>query len=198
MSSPSLGRRTPVHGLFALTLLLLASSLGCWEQWSEAWFPQMKWQKAVQPFERMAFEGRDMAFLPPEGSVPIQGIEPLIARLDIAAADALVNPRDPADFRSVANGEKNYRIFCLPCHGETGMGDGPISMTGELMGPFAGVFQLVGIVTVRSDGYLYNVIRLGGAGSPGFRMPSYNRIPPMDRWDIVNYVRYLDKKGGRP
>ena len=24
--------------------LLLAGSLGCWEQWSNDWFPQMKWQ----------------------------------------------------------------------------------------------------------------------------------------------------------
>jgi mono/diheme cytochrome c family protein len=158
----------------------------------------MKWQKAVQPFERLAFEGRDAAFLPPEGSIPIQGYHPPIERLDIASADALVNPRDSADFRSLANGEKRYRIYCLPCHGETGMGDGPVSMTGELMGPFAGVFPLVGTTTMRSDGYIYNVIRLGGGGSPGFRMPSYNRIPPMDRWDIVNYVRYLDRKGGRP
>jgi mono/diheme cytochrome c family protein len=158
----------------------------------------MKWQNAVQPLERVAFEGRDAAFLPPEGSVPVHGYQPLIGRLDIAAADALVNPRDPADFKSVANGEALYRIYCLPCHGTTGMGDGPVSMTGQIMGPFAGVFPLVGTTTIRSDGYIYNTIRRGGAGEPGFRMPSYNRISDMDRWDIVNYVRYLDRKGGKP
>jgi mono/diheme cytochrome c family protein len=158
----------------------------------------MKWQKAVQPFERVAFQGRDAAFLPPEGSVPVHGYEPRIGRLDIAATDALVNARDPADFQSVANGEKLYRIYCLPCHGATGMGDGPVSMTGQIMGPFAGVFPLVGTTTVRSDGYIYNVIRLGNGGAPGFRMPSYNRVSSVDRWDIVNYVRYLDRKGGLP
>ena len=184
--------------LFSICLLLLTISLGCWEQWSVEWFPQMKWQKAVQPFERVAFEGRDAAFLPPEGSVPVQGLQPSVERLDIAAADALVNPRDPADFKSLANGEKIYRIYCLPCHGATGMGDGPISMAGEIMGPFAGVFPLVGTTTIRSDGYLYNVMRIGGASAPGFRMPAYHRIPPVNRWDIVNYVRYLDRKGGKP
>jgi mono/diheme cytochrome c family protein len=182
----------------AVCLLLLAGSLGCWEQWSVDWFPQMKWQNAVQPLERVAFHGRDAAFLPPEGSVPLQGYEPLVGRLDIAATDSLVNPRDPADFKSVANGEKLYVIFCQPCHGATGMGDGPVSMTGPIMGPFAGVFPLVGTTTIRSDGYIYNVIRRGGAGEPGFRMPNYKRISAMDRWDIVNYVRYLDRKGGRP
>jgi hypothetical protein len=29
-------------------------------------------------------------------------------------------------------------------------------------------------------------------------MPDYKRIPSKDRWDIVNYVRYLDRKGGQP
>ena len=89
-------------------------------------------------------------------------------------------------------------IYCLPCHGTTGMGDGPVSMTGQIMGPFAGVFPLVGTTTIRSDGYIYNVIRIGNGGAPGFRMPSYHRVPPVDRWDLVNYVRYLDQKKGQP
>ena len=37
--------------LATLALLSLTTLTGCWEQWSESWFPQMKWQKAVQAFE---------------------------------------------------------------------------------------------------------------------------------------------------
>ena len=44
----------------------------------------------------------------------------------------------------------------------------------------------------RSDGYIYNLIRGGGQ-----RMPSYQRIPPEERWHLVNYVRYL-QRGGQP
>ena len=44
---------------FCATLAVLASaSLGCWEQWSVEWFPQMKWQIAVQPYERTMHEGK--------------------------------------------------------------------------------------------------------------------------------------------
>ena len=176
----------------AAGLVLGLATLGC-EQGSREWFPQMKKQLAVQ-----AFEDRQ-GFTPPEGAVDVNGgPEPAIGRLDVAAADALVNPTDPTDYRSVQNGEKQYAIFCLPCHGVTGMGDGPVSATNaKRAGPFGGVFPLVGLTTSRSDGYLYNVIRIGSGGTPGFRMPSYGRIPPRDRWDIVNYVRYLDRKGGR-
>ena len=78
------------------------------------------------------------------------------------------------------------------------MGNGPVSDARTRQpGPFAGVFPLIGLTTGRSDGYLYNVIRVGSGGA-GFRMPSYKRIPSQDRWDIVNYVRYLTARGGLP
>ena len=179
--------------LVAICMFLLLGLTGCWEQWSETWFPLMKWQKVVQGFEEATLHGERVEFLPPEGSVPTDGGEAQVNRLDLAKADALVNPRDPGDFRSVANGAEQYAIYCEVCHGTTGMGDGPVSMTGSKAGPFAGVFPLVGITRGRSDGYIYLTIRNGG-----IRMPHYNRIPQMDRWDIVNYVRFLDKKGGKP
>lgn len=180
------------RNLTGLSLVALLSLTGCWEQWSESWFPQMKWQKAVQAFEKAPLDGSHREFLPPEGSVPFDGGEPLVNRLNLPVVDALSNPRDPSDFRSVANGERQYEIYCEVCHGETGLGDGPVSATGRKQGPFAGVFPLVGMVRGRSDGYIYTTIRNGG-----IRMPSFRRIPADDRWDIVNYVRYLDRKGGK-
>jgi hypothetical protein len=41
----------------------------------------------------------------------------------------------------------------------------------------------------RTDGYIYGMIRNGRG-----LMPSYNRIPEMDRWDVVNYIRALQGK----
>lgn len=187
--------RKLAHGLIA-TAFILATTTGCWEQWSEGWFPQMKWQKAVQAYESTDFEGRVVGFSPAEGTVPVAGLQAPIGRMDIAATGALVNPRDPEDYRSLENGQKQYDIFCATCHGAGGGGDGPVSLTGAIAGPFAGVYPLVGLVSARSDGYIYNVIRIGSGGFPGLRMPGYARIPENDRWDIVNYVRFLDAKGG--
>ena len=177
------------HLLFLVVLLLVSGSVGCWEQWSESWFPQMKWQKAVQAFERVEFNGQVDPFMPPEGAVAIDAEKPLVGQYD-PAADRLQNPQ-PANFKSVARGQEIYEIYCTTCHGVTGMGDGPVSMAGDVKGPFAGVFPLV-TAAARTDGYLYNLI-LGG----GQRMPGYARIAPEDRWHLVNYVRYL-QKGGQP
>jgi mono/diheme cytochrome c family protein len=192
---PRRDRARLVAGLGALALAFLP---GCWEQWSESWFPQMKWQKTVQAYERVEFQGRVEGFLPPDGAVPVDGGEAPIGRLDVAALDALKNPTDPNDFRSLDRGEQLYGTYCRVCHGDTGLGDGPVSNASVRRGPFSGVYPLVGLTTGRSDGYIYNVIKIGNGGVPGFRMPAYGRIPAEDRWHLVNYVRYLVRKGGRP
>jgi len=186
LSKPS----ATTHRLFALVLLLTTGSFGCWEQWSEDWWPQMKWQKAIQAYERVQFRDQVDPFLPPEGSVALDAEAPQLPQYD-PGADALVNPTNPADFKSIARGQVTYQTYCTTCHGAAGMGDGPVSMASPQKGPFAGVFPLVTAMG-RSDGYIYNLIRGGGP-----RMPSYNRIPPEDRWHLVNYVRYL-QRGGQP
>jgi mono/diheme cytochrome c family protein len=171
----------------ALSLLVLLGVSGCWEQVDGGkWFPQMKRQPAVQAFEANPWLADPQGLTPPEGTVPIDGGEAPVSTSDDAAGDALVNPTD-GGFLSLVNGRKQYEIFCAPCHGETGLADGPVAKS------FLGVLPLVGVARARSDGHIYTTIRYGRR-----RMPAYARIPSEDRWDIVNYVRYLDQMGGRP
>jgi len=150
----------------------------------------MKWQKAIQSFHDVDFGGHVAPFMPPDGAVAVDAEAPLLPQYD-PAVDALVNPFPSSDFKSLERGRAVYGTFCVPCHGAAGMGDGPVSMASPQRGPFAGVFPLATAMG-RSDGYIYNLIRGGGQ-----RMPSYQRIPPEDRWHVVNYVRYL-QHGGRP
>jgi mono/diheme cytochrome c family protein len=194
LSSAS-ARRIP-RLLAGLVLSLLAGSVGCWEQWSNEWFPQMKWQPAVQAFEAVNHGGRVEGFLPPEGSVPIDGGEAPVSLVDDAEADRLTNPR-PTSLESLENGRARFATYCAPCHGPAGMGDGTVSMTGPLRGPFAAVLPINGpasLAKMRSDGHIYTTIRYGRR-----RMPGYARMPSEDRWDIVNYLRYLNgQKGVQP
>jgi mono/diheme cytochrome c family protein len=182
-----------LRSLSALIALSLTMMVGCWEQWSNDWFPQMKWQKAVQAYEEVTHAGQEQGFMPPEGTVPIDGGEAPVSNVIDAASDVLVNPR-PANFASIENGRVQYERFCATCHGLGGLGDGPVSVTGEISGPLAGVLALAGpmsIARIRSDGHIYTTIRYGRR-----RMPNYNRIQPDDRWDIVNYLRYLGNPNG--
>jgi len=174
-------------------VLSLTSTVGCWEQWSNDWFPQMKWQKAVQAFEEVNYGDQRQGFIPPEGTVPIGGGEAPVSNIIDAASDVLVNPRT-ANLASIENGRMRYERFCSACHGPQGLGDGSVSMTGEINGPLAGVLAVAGpmsIARIRSDGHIYTTIRYGRR-----RMPNFNRIQSDDRWDIVNYLRYLENPNG--
>ena len=196
MSKPDtsrFGARRIGHSLFTLTAFLLVGSMGCWEQWSDTWFPQMKRQKAIQAFEEVDFNDQIAPFTPPDGTVPIIPGEAPFPPADEAAADALHNPR-PMSLQSLENGRTLFNRYCATCHGKGGLGDGPVSMTSPQMGPFGGVLPIAGpasIAKVRSDGHIWATIRYGRR-----RMPSYQRIPEESRWDVVNYIRYLnDQKG---
>lgn len=190
-------RRRGVRAGVWMAMLALPFGTGCWEQWAPNWWPQMKDQPAVQAFEETGLLDKPV-LRSPEGAVPVGGGEPLVGRMDIAAAGELENPFPRDDLRSLENGRVQYQTYCEVCHGPEGRAQGPVARI------FPGVFPLVGLTTGRSDGFIYNVIRQGGGGVPGLRMPAYSRIPPDDRWDIVNYVRYLDRRaqqaqqGGTP
>jgi mono/diheme cytochrome c family protein len=177
-----LSRRNALAGLLVAAVAL---GTGCWEQMDGGqWFPQMKRQPAVQAYEYTGLPDHPQGLTPPEGTVPIDGGEAPVSNVIDAASDVLVNPVE-ADLRSLRNGQEQYENYCAACHGQTGMADGPVSKV------FLGVLPL-SIANARSDGHIYTTIRHGRR-----RMPSYQRIPAQDRWDIVNYVRYLNK-GGRP
>jgi mono/diheme cytochrome c family protein len=95
----------------------------------------------------------------------------------------------PATPASLARGEVLYQRSCVPCHGATGAGDGPVAAFGlpvtSLLTP-----QAIGYL----DGYIYNMIRHGRGA-----MPSYgHQIPHFDRWSVVNYVRQLQAAAPPP
>lgn len=82
-------------------------------------------------------------------------------------------------------GQDQYNIYCSPCHGITGDGQG-IIVTGQygLVPPPS--YHIERLRNV-NDGYLYSVI------ANGIRtMRSYsNQVPVKDRWAIVAYIRAL-------
>ena len=80
-------------------------------------------------------------------------------------------------------GQDRYRIFCTPCHGLQGNGEGIIAMRGMKHPPSYHIERL----RQAPNGYFYDVIT-NGFGT----MYSYSdRVPPRDRWAIIGYVRAL-------
>ena len=101
-------------------------------------------------------------------------------------ADKLVNPKN-SDAASVKSGANLYTTYCLMCHGAKGKGDGP---AGVSLVPKPGNLQSPRLLQ-STDGSLFWKIKTGKAP-----MPTYE-LSDAQRWDIVNYLREL-QKGAKP
>jgi mono/diheme cytochrome c family protein len=103
--------------------------------------------------------------------------------------DELVVAKDSNNFPLPVNeallerGEDRYKIFCSPCHGLQGDGNGMVAMRGMKHPPSYHEDRL----RQSPNGYFYDVITNGFG-----QMYSYSaQVPPRDRWAIVAYVRAL-------
>ncbi len=186
--------RTLRQALAFAVLLSVSLSVGCWEQVSAEWFPQMKRQLAVQAFEYDPYVPDGEQLTPPAGTVAVGNPYPDLAVLTTAEQDAIPNPVSPS-LASLKRGEEVYNQTCATCHGMTGGGDGPVAGPPFGQGPFGLVLPIGGQMSVAkalTDGHIYATMTLGRG-----RMPSYRRLTPEDRWNVVNYVRDLNGQGGR-
>lgn len=100
--------------------------------------------------------------------------------------------------KTMKRGEERFTIYCTPCHGQVGQGNGMIHVRALSVGAGAtGWVQPTNLIDVAAaqnptrqpHGQLFNTI------SNGIRtMPAYKaQIPEEDRWAIVMYIRALQR-----
>ncbi len=89
----------------------------------------------------------------------------------------------PLSRELLTRGQERFTIYCTPCHGQAGYGDGMIVQRGFRRPPSYHTDTLRGI----ADGRIFDVVSNGFGSMPRFR----DRIPAGDRWAIVAYVRTL-------
>lgn len=89
----------------------------------------------------------------------------------------------PITMALLKRGQQRFDIFCSPCHGRTGDGNGMVVQRGFPAPPTYHQDALRGA----SDRHFFDVITNGHGA-----MYSYAaRVPPPDRWAIVAYIRAL-------
>jgi mono/diheme cytochrome c family protein len=89
----------------------------------------------------------------------------------------------PVTMDLLRRGQERYDIYCSPCHGLSGAGDGMVVRRGfrrptSFHDPR---------VRAQPDGYLFDVITNGFGAMPDYAAP----VPVPDRWAVVAYVRAL-------
>lgn len=131
--------------------------------------------------------------VPPEGTVAVEDLEPgtpfqtgkqgetFLAQLppEVVMSDALM-----------ARGQERYDVYCAPCHGLSGYGDGLVAKRADRLreGTWVPPSSLHSDnVRAQAIGQLFNSISFGVRN-----MPAYGPlIPEQDRWAIVTYVKAL-------
>ena len=110
-----------------------------------------------------------------------------VARGDGARQDA-VEHRPPMSMALLQRGQERFNIYCSPCHGLGGMGDGMIVQRGfppppSFSSPRLRAATAQHVFDVITDGY-------------GVMYSYATRVEPEDRWAIVAYLRALQAAGG--
>ncbi|MCX6549548.1 MAG: cytochrome c [Acidobacteria bacterium] len=82
-------------------------------------------------------------------------------------------------------GRERFDIYCSPCHGRAGVGDGMIVRRGYRRPPTFHQDRL----RQAAPGYVFDVITNGFGAMPDYA----GQVPVPDRWAIVAYVKALQR-----
>lgn len=158
---------------------------------------RFKAQQATSVFA----DGRAMR--PPVGATSEQPLGTTVARGELRLDDHFyrgwVNNQYVTTFPSqikiddtlLHRGQDRFNIYCAPCHGQDGHGNGRVNLRAlELGGGWVAASDLHDADRrSRSVGEIFNTITNGNR-----TMPSYGgQIKESDRWAIVAYVRALQR-----
>jgi len=107
----------------------------------------------------------------------------------VATADTGQANPIPPNQASIEAGHALFTTNCVPCHGTTGKGDGPVGLT---LNPRPADLTQHTLPGVHPDSQLFDWIT---NGFPGSQMPAFKTVlSDTDRWNLVNYIRTLSLK----
>ncbi len=104
----------------------------------------------------------------------------------LRAGEELLNPFTSEDQDALQRGARVFGIFCAPCHGGAGRGDGLVTQRGFPPPPS---FFNEGLLAMK-DGQMFHALTHGVRN-----MPSYAaQISPDDRWKVILHLREMQKR----
>ena len=162
-------------------------------------FPDMDRQAKYKPQAGSKFFADGRADRPlPAGTVPFgrdaRQADPAYLRADDfryegKLADGSFGRGFPAQIEVnrelIERGQGRYQIYCAPCHGALGDGNGITKSYGMLTTPTYHDDRLRGM----AEGEIYNIIAHG----KNTMMAYADKLTPDDRWAVVAYVRALQR-----
>ena len=164
--------------LCVLCVFVVIVSFGCRQDMHD--------QPRYKPLARSAFFGDERSARPlVEGAVARGHLRDdsllYTGKAGGVLADAFPFPVDETVLR---RGQDRFRIYCTPCHGQVGRGDGAVTRRGFRNRPAS--FHSEGL-RQKPAGHYFDVISNGFGAMQDYAA----QIQVEDRWAIVAYVRAL-------
>jgi mono/diheme cytochrome c family protein len=163
----------------ATALMLLLAAVGCRQDMHD--------QPKATPLRPSSFFGDGLSARPL--------LEGTVAREQVVGDDHLTTGRVngtfvdkfpfPVSGAVMSRGQDQFNVFCSPCHGRTGAGNGMIVRRGFQAPPALQADRLRGAPV----GYFFDAVTNGFGAMPDYR----DQIAIRDRWAIVAYVRALQR-----
>jgi mono/diheme cytochrome c family protein len=100
----------------------------------------------------------------------------------VKGEDAAIFPM-AVDAQLMARGQERFNIYCSPCHGRTGQGDGMVVLRGYRRPPSFHQDRLRSAPV----GHFFDVMTNGFGAMPDYA----GQIKVQDRWAIAAYIRAL-------
>jgi len=184
-----------ILGLAVITITASIVVTSCKDKRSTGWeyAPNMYEHIAYDPDQPNPHNFKDgkTAQVPPAGTIPVgfvkfdypntrDGYE--LSSVEVKNALAITD-------KNMADGKALFDVFCYPCHGMSGEGDGPVTTHGFPPPPSysKGQSSRGGAMKDLTDGKIYHTITYGNGA-----MGSYaSQLSPEERWKVVMYVHHL-------
>jgi len=183
------GRRiAPASRNLIVCLLLAAGCLllvaGCRQQMAET--------GREKPLDQSAFfDDRRVARPLVPGTVARGQVKADAAFYTGKTRDGLVDQLPvPLTQELLARGRDRYEVFCTPCHGRVGTGEGAVTKRGMRPPPSYHIQRL----REAPVGHFFDVMTNGFGIMPDYAV----QVPPADRWAIATYIRVLQVSQGIP
>ena len=142
-------------------------------------------QPRYDPLEPSDFFADGMSARPRIAGTVARGelsTDPFLETGKMGAADGDGFPL-AVDAELLDRGEQRFNIYCTPCHGRLGDGNGMIPSRGFRRPPSFHSETLRNAKT----GHYFDVITNGFGAMPPYAV----QVPPRDRWAIIAYIRAL-------
>jgi mono/diheme cytochrome c family protein len=152
-------------------------------------FPDMDRQPKLRPQQPNLTFGNGRSSQEPVPNTVARGDHfqnsPINTGHEVGTTNFIATIPVPVTEQLMARGQQRFNIYCLPCHGPQGDGNGIVKKYG-----YTTVRSLhEAIVVKQGDGEIFNTITHGNKTM----FPYGSQISVEDRWAIVAYVRALQR-----